>query len=68
MEDIIKKIEQKEAAIERSAAIVEMSKDRLKESLDLEVNLKQKAQVIVKKNRELQSEVFFDLVSFISIT
>uniref|UniRef100_T1I8C1 Uncharacterized protein n=1 Tax=Rhodnius prolixus TaxID=13249 RepID=T1I8C1_RHOPR len=61
LEDIIKKIEQKEAAIERSAAIVEMSKDRLKESLDLEVNLKQKAQVIVKKNRELQSEIANDI-------
>ncbi|KAF6212088.1 hypothetical protein GE061_012608 [Apolygus lucorum] len=61
LDDILQKIEQKEKTIERSAAIVAMSKERAKECAQEAVALNKKAQVIVKKSKELQNEVCKDI-------
>ncbi|KAK9503288.1 hypothetical protein O3M35_011889 [Rhynocoris fuscipes] len=61
LDDIIKKIEQKENAIERSGAIVEMAKERAEEALQEEIGLNKKAKTIVQKSRELQDQIAKDI-------
>ncbi|XP_014248896.1 CDK5 regulatory subunit-associated protein 3 isoform X1 [Cimex lectularius] len=61
LDDILKKIEAKENAIERGAAISLVAKEKAAEAEREVANLNQKVQVIVKKSRELQKEISEDI-------
>lgn len=61
LDALVKKIKEKEESIERWLAIAKLSQERAAEAVAEAFTLKNKAQIIVKRNRELQEEVSLKL-------
>lgn len=58
MDNLVAKINEKADAIERWSAVAALSKERQAEASTEANELQKKGQVIVRKGRELQEEVF----------